>query len=123
MRLLRLNQLIRWFWAFGLSTLLLVIGCATHAKKQPPPSYPPASEAELVELRARPRVPYDRLAILTIVAESGEQLARSIERARAIAAQKGANAIVVLQSSHYLQKSGRQKITVWRITYLAIHRR
>jgi hypothetical protein len=79
-------------------------------------------EGELEELRALPPLPYARLAILTVVAEPGAQLARSIERVRAIAAQKGANAIVVLQAGDYSQKSGGRRVRVRRITYLAIHR-
>ena len=123
MRFFQLNHFIYIWRAFGLSALLLAGGCATHAKRQPPPTYPPTPEVELEELRALPRVPFDRLAILTIVAEPGEQLLRSIERVRAIAAEKGANAIVVLQASEYSQKSGRRRVKVRRITYLAIHRR
>jgi hypothetical protein len=122
-RFFQLNHFICSWRAFGLSALLLASGCAMHTKRQPPPTYPPTPEAELEELRALPRVPYDRLAILTIVAEPGEQLVRSIERVRAIAAEKGANAIVVLQASEYSQKSGRRRVKVRRITYLAIHRR
>ena len=121
MRLFQLNQFICYRRVYCLLVLLLLSGCATHTKRQPPPTYPPAPEAELQELRTLPRSPYDRLAILTVVAEPGEQLERSIERARAIAAEKGANAIVVLQTREYPQKSGRRRVKVWRITYLAIH--
>jgi len=122
-RFFGLNQFTCCCWGIGLSALLLASGCATHTKRQLPPTYPPTPEAELEELRSLPSVPYDRLAILTVVAEPGEQLARSIERARAIAAQKGANAIVVQQTNEYSQRSGRKRVKVWRITYLAIHRR
>jgi uncharacterized protein YbjQ (UPF0145 family) len=63
------------------------------------------------------------VAILTVEADSGDQLARSIDRIRETAAQKGADAIVVLRDVEFSQKSGNRTFAVRRITYLAIHRR
>jgi hypothetical protein len=99
-------------------------GCAAH--KTAPPSaivYPATPEAELQELRTLPQGPYDRLEIVTVTAEVGEQLTSAIESARQLAAQKGANALVALRDAEFPQKIGKRRLKVRRITYLAIHRR
>jgi hypothetical protein len=101
---------------------LSVAGCAAHKTAPPPPvTYPATSESALRELRGLPQVPYDRLAIITIAAEVGEQLASAIKGAREAAAQKGANALVVLKETEFPQKVGRRTLKIQRITYLAIH--
>ncbi|MBV8072237.1 MAG: hypothetical protein JO270_20200 [Acidobacteriaceae bacterium] len=107
-----------------LAAYLTIAGCATHHSPQPPPvAYPAVPETELQELRSLPQRPYGRLEIITVVSEVGEQLASAINNARQSAAQKGANALVVLRETEFLQKAGKRKMTVCRITYLAIHRR
>jgi hypothetical protein len=107
-----------------LSAFLLVAGCAAR-KTAPAPQivYPATPESALRELRDLPKGPYDRLEIITVAAEVGEQLAFAIKSARQSAAQKGANALVVLQDTGFLQKVGKRALNVRRITYLAIHRR
>jgi hypothetical protein len=102
----------------------MLAGCAAH-KTAPPPAviYPATPEAELQELRGLPQGPYDRLEIVTVTAEVGEQLASAMKGARQSAAQKGANALVVLHDTEFWQKIGKQRLKVRRITYLAIHRR
>jgi len=102
----------------------VLAGCAAH-KTAPPPAivYPATPEVELQELRSLPQGPYDRLEIVTVTAEVGEQLASAIKSARQSAAQKGANALVALQDTEFLQKIGKRRLKVRRITYLAIHRR
>jgi hypothetical protein len=70
-----------------------------------------------------PQGSYDRLAIITVAAEVGEQLASAIKGAREAAAQKGANALVILKDVEYVQKAGQRKLKVRRITYLAIRTR
>ncbi len=85
--------------------------------------YPAVPETALRELRSLPQGPYDRLEVITVVAEVGEQLASAIKSARQFAAQKGANALVVLKETEFQQKVGKRSLRVQRITYLAIHRR
>jgi len=102
----------------------MVAGCATHKTAQPPAMiYPATSETALQELRGLPPGPYDRLVIITIAAEVGPQLDAAIKGARQSAAQKGANALVVLRNTEYRQKVGKRTLRVRRTTYLAIHRR
>lgn len=103
---------------------LLVVGCAAH-KTTPPAvlTYPPTPVTELRDLRRLPPGPYDRLQIVTVAAEVGEQLAAALKSAREGAAQKGANVLVVLQDKEFLQKIGKRTVRIRRITYLAIHRR
>jgi hypothetical protein len=110
--------------AVGLAAYLLFAGCAAH-KKAPPPAmvYPAIPETALRELRTLPQGPYDRLQVITVVAEVGEQLASAIKNARQFAAQKGANALVVLKETEFQQKVGKRRLRVRRISYLAIHRR
>lgn len=105
-----------------LAVSLTVTGCAAH-KTAPPPSvtYPATLESALRELRSLPQVPYDRLAIITVAGEVGEQLASAIKGARETAAQKGANALVFLKEAEFRQKVGPRTLQVQRITYLAIH--
>ena len=98
-------------------------GCAAHKTAPPAIAYPATPEVELQELRSLPQGPYDRLQIVTVTAEVGEQLASAIKSARQSAAQKGANALVALQDTEFLQKIGKRRLKVRRITYLAIHRR
>lgn len=105
-----------------LAVCLTVAGCAFHKAPQPPPvSYPATSESALRELRSLPSGPYDRLAIITVAAEPGAQLAAAMKGARETAAQKGANALVALKQAVYVQKVNRLNLKVRRITYLAIH--
>jgi hypothetical protein len=61
--------------------------------------------------------------IVTVAAEVGEQFASALKNARQTAAQKGANALVLLKDTEFRQKVGRRKLRVRRITYLAIHTR
>jgi hypothetical protein len=111
--------------AVYLATYLLAAGCAARKTPPPPPSptYPPAPESALLELRGVPTGQYDRLEIITVEAEVGERLASATKSARESAAQKGATAIVVLQDTEFPQKIGNRRLWVRRITYLAIHRR
>jgi len=114
----------RWRLATCLAACLTVAGCATHHPPQPPPPfYPAIPETEVQELRNAPQGPYDRVEIVTVVAEVGEELASAIQSARQSAALKGANALVILRETEFSQKAGKRKMRVRRITYLAIHRR
>jgi hypothetical protein len=102
----------------------MLAGCAAHKTVPPPPIfYPPTPETSLRELRGLPPGPYDRLEIITVVGEVGEQLDSAIKSARQSAAQKGANALVILQQAEFLQKIGQRTLRIRRTTYLAIHRR
>lgn len=106
-----------------LAACLLAAGCAAHKNVQPLPTFPPVPVTALRQLPALPpRNSYDRVAILTVEAESGDQLARSISRIRETAAQKGADALVVLRDTEFSQKSGKRRLSIRRITYLAIYR-
>jgi|HubBroStandDraft_6_1064221.scaffolds.fasta_scaffold1532470_2 hypothetical protein len=107
-----------------LAVYLTVAGCAAHKKAPlPPVSYPATSESELRELRRLPQASYDKLAIITVAAEVGEQLDSVIKGAREAAAQKGANALVILKEIEFQQKVGRRTLKVRRVTYLAIRMR
>jgi hypothetical protein len=66
---------------------------------------------------------YEKLAIITVAAEVGEQLASAIKGAREAAAQRGANALVILKEVEYRQNVGRRTLKVRRISYLAIRMR
>ncbi len=95
-------------------------------RKPPPPPpvvYPAVPESSLRELRRLPPGLYDRVEIVTVVAEVGEQFVSALKNARESAAQKGANALVLLKDTEFRQKVGRRKLRVRRITYLAIHTR
>jgi hypothetical protein len=105
-----------------LAVYFTVAGCAAHKTAPPQPvTYPATSESALRELRSLPQGPYDRLAIITVAAEPGTQLASAMKGAREAAAQKGANALVALKQAVYMQKDNRRRLKVRRITYLAIH--
>ena len=101
----------------------MIDGCAARKPAPPPPTFPATSVSALRELHGLPEGSYDRLAIVTVVAEIGEQLASALKSARESAAQKGANALVVLRDTEFQQKVGKRTLRVRRITYLAIHRR
>jgi hypothetical protein len=89
-----------------LAACLLGAGCAAHKQPEPLPTFPPVPVTALRQLPALPtRNSYDRVAILTVEAESGDQLARSISRIRETAAQKGADALVVVRDTEVPQKS------------------
>jgi hypothetical protein len=107
-----------------LAVYLAVAGCAAHKTAPPPPvTYPATSESALRELRRLPQGSYDKLAIITVAAEVGEQLASAIKGAREAAAQRGANALVILKEVEYRQKRGQRTLKVRRISYLAIRMR
>jgi hypothetical protein len=101
---------------------VMVAGCVSHKPTPAPPTFPPTSESALRELRNLPQGPYDRLQIITVAAEVGEQLASAMKNARQTAAAKGANALVVLRDIEFNQKVGQRTLRVRRITYLAVHR-
>jgi hypothetical protein len=123
-RFTQLKLFRSWRIAATLSAFLVFVGCAAHKPAPPPPIvYPPTSEMALRELNALPQGPYDRLEIITVAAEEGEQLASANKTARQTAAQKGANALVILREVQYRQKVGKRTLQVRRITYLAIHQR
>ena len=99
----------------------LLAGCATR-KVQPPPApvYPPTQESALRVLRTLPRGPYARIQTLTVAAMVGDQFKSAVATVRQLAAQKGANALIILQESEFWQKVGKRRIRVHRIIYLAI---
>jgi hypothetical protein len=107
-----------------LATSLILAGCAAHKTAPPPPvTYPATSESALRELNRLPQGSYDKLAIITVAGEVGEQLASATKGAHEAAAQKGANALVILKEVAYRQKVGQRTLNVRRISYLAIRMR
>ena len=110
-------------WIAWVTVVLIVAGCAARKPAPPPPTFPATSVTSLRELRGLPEGPYDRLETVTVAAEIGEQFNSALKSARESAAQKGANALVVLRDIEFRQKVGKRTLRVRRITYLAIHRR
>jgi hypothetical protein len=110
-------------WIVWITVVLMVAGCAARKPPPPPPAFPATSVTALQELRGVPEGLYDRLEIVTVAAEIGEQFNSAIQSARESAAQKGANALVLLRDIEFQQKVGKRTLRVRRITYLAIHRR
>jgi hypothetical protein len=108
-----------------LAASLMLAGCAGHKAAAPPPlvTFPATSESALRELNRLPQGSYDKLAIITVAGEVGEQLSSAIKGAREAAAQKGANALVILKEVEYRQKVGQRTLKVRRISYLAIRMR
>ena len=118
------NYFFLWTQTVCSAACLLAAGCAAHKNAQPLPTFPPVPVTLLRQLSVLPlRNTYDRVAILTLEAVSGDQITRSISRIRETAAQKGADALVVLRDTEFSQKAGRRRLSIRRITYLAIHRR
>ena len=103
---------------------LIVAGCASRkAPAPPPPTYPALPESAIQELRQFPSGAYDKLEVITIESEVGAELLSAMKSARQSAAQKGANAVVILSDAQFPQKVDKRAVKIRRIVYLAIHRR
>jgi hypothetical protein len=123
-RFFQSNRFQFWRLAGCLGAYLLAVGCAAHRTAPPslPPIYSPTPDSDLQETRVLPPKPYDRLEVITVVAEVGEQLDSAIKNARQSAALKGATTLVILKETVFRQRVGGRTLKVRRITYLAIHR-
>jgi hypothetical protein len=120
-RVARLQQLRL---AAPLLVQLIVAGCAFHkAPAPPPPTYPALPESAIQELRRFPSGAYDKVEVITIEAEVGADLLSAMRSVRQAAAQKGANAVVILSDAEFPQKVDKREVKIRRIVYLAIHRR
>jgi membrane-bound ClpP family serine protease len=121
----RLKFLQQLTLAAPLLVQLIASGCASRKAPapHPPPTYPAVSESSIQEVRQLPSGAYDKLEVITIEAEVGTQLLSALKSARQSAAEKGANAIVILNDTEFRQKVNKRKINIRRIVYLAIHRR
>jgi hypothetical protein len=104
---------------------LVIVGCAFRKgpAPTPPPTFPPVPESAIQEFRQFPAGAYDKVQIITIEAEVGAQLQSAMTSVRQTAAQKGANAIVILSETEFPQKVNKREVKIRRIVYLAIHRR
>ena len=111
--------------AASLLVQLIVAGCAFRKAPapHPPPTYPAAPESAIQEVRQFPSGAYDKLEVITIEAEVGTQLLAAMKSVRESAAQKGANAIVILNDTEFRQNVNKREVQIRRIVYLAIHRR
>ena len=115
-------QLVRL--AAALLMQLIVAGCAFRkAPAPPPPTYPALPESAVQELRQFPSGASDKVEVITIEAEVGAQLLSAMKSVRQSAAQKGANAVVILSDAEFPKKVGKREVKIRRIVYLAIHRR
>ena len=125
MQLSRLKFFQRLRLAVPLLLQLIVAGCASRKAPgpHPPPTYPAVPESAIQEVRQFPSGAYDKLQVITIEAEVGTQLLSAMKSVRQSAAQKGANAIVILKDTEFPQKVDRREVKIRRIVYLAIHRR
>ena len=118
-------KLLKLGFVLTLMINLVVAGCAFRKAPAPPPLpvYPPVPENAIQELRHFPPGIYDKLEIITIEAEVGTQLQSAMKSVRESAAQKGANAIVILNETEFLQKVKKREVKIRRISYSIIHRR
>jgi hypothetical protein len=125
MHLSRLKFFQQLRLAAPLLVQLTVAGCAFRKAPapHPPPTYPAVPESAIQEMRQFPAGAYDKLEVITIEAEVGTQLLSAIKSVRQSAAQKGANAIVILNDTEFRQNVDKRKVKIRRIVYLAIHRR
>jgi uncharacterized protein YbjQ (UPF0145 family) len=80
-------------------------------------------ESAIQELRQFPSGAYDKLEVITIESEIGAELLSAMKSVRQSAAQKGANAVVILSDAQFSQKVDKRAVKIRRIVYLAIHRR
>ena len=108
-----------------LLVLLIVAGCAFRKAPapHPPPTYPPVPASAIQEVRQFPSGAYDKLEVITIEAEVGTQLLSAMKSVRESAAEKGANAIVILNDTEFRQKVDKREVKIRRIVYLAIRHR
>src|SRR6478672_10670379 len=119
--LFRANPLRSWPLTAGIAMYFLLAGCATRRVTPPPaPVYPPTQESALRVLHTPPRGPYARIQTMTVAAAVGKQFESAVATVRQLAAQKGANALIVLHESEFWQNVGKRRIRVHRIIYLAI---
>ena len=104
---------------------LIVAGCAFRKAPapHPAPTYPAVPESAIQEMRQFPSGAYDKLEVITIEVEVGTQLLSATKSVRQSAAQKGANAIVILNDTEFSQSVDKRKVKIRRIVYVAIHRR
>jgi hypothetical protein len=125
MHLSRLKFFQQLRLAAPLLVQLIVAGCAFRKAPapHPPPTYPAVPESAIQEVRQFPAGAYDKLEVITIEAEVGTQLLSAIKSVRQSAAQKGANAIVILNDTEFRQNVDKRKVKIRRIVYLVIHRR
>ena len=120
-RVARLRQLRL---AAPLLVQLILGGCAFRKAPAPgPPTYPALPVSAVQELRHSPLGTYDKLEVITIEAEDGAQLLSAMTSVRQSAAQKGANAVIILSGAEFPQRVGKREVKIRRIVYLAIHRR
>ena len=124
MHLSRLKFFRQLRLAAPLLVQFIVAGCAFRKAPapHPAPTYPPP-ESAIQEMRQFPSDAYDKLEVITIESEVGTQLLSATKSVRQSAAQKGANAIVILNDTEFSQSVDKRKIKIRRIVYLAIHRR
>ena len=125
MHLSRLKFFRQLRLAATLLVQLIVAGCAFRKAPapHPAPTYPAVPESAIQEMRQFPSGAYDKLEVITIEAEVGTQLLSATKSVRQSAAQKGANAIVILNDTEFSQSVDKRKVKIRRIVYSAIHRR
>ena len=125
MHLSRLKLFRQLRLAAPLLVQLIVAGCAFRKAPapHPAPTYPAVPENAIQEMRQFPSGAYDKLEVITIEAEVGTQLLSATKSVRQSAAQKGANAIVILNDTEFSQSVDKRKVKIRRIVYSAIHRR
>ena len=105
------------------ASVLLAASCAARKPPPPPPVYPPIPENSVQQLRYLPSTPYDKLETVTIESEVGTQYSSALQDARRAAAQKGGNAMILVEDKEFRRTISGQPRMVRRTIYWVVHRR
>jgi len=103
------------------ASALLAASCAARKPLPPLPVYPPIPENAVQQLRYLPSKPYDKLQTVTIEGEVGTQYSSALQDARQAAAQKGGNAMILVEDKDFRRTINGQQRIVRRTIYWVVH--